>query len=86
MDAEINRCSCLELETSGKLYLTLAEQCAVSAGDVKERIGSHAVEGQRRARLVINSRVDVRDLRAVEHVEAFHEEFDIRTFCNRKPA
>ena len=69
----------LELEASGKLNLALTEQCAVSAGDVKERIRSHPVEGQRRARLVIDSRVDVRDLRAVEHVEALSQQFELDT-------
>ena len=74
----------LELQSSSKLHLALAEQRAVSAGDVKERIGSHAVEGQRGPRLVIDSRVDVRNLRAVEHVEAFSEHFELNRLSQAK--
>src|ERR1051325_5976270 len=79
----------LELEAGCELHLTLTEQRAVSAGDVKERIGPGAVEGQRRSGLVVNRWINNRHLRAVENVEAFHQKLQLHTLSNaeasRKP-
>src|SRR5215218_8648679 len=79
----------LELEAGSELHLTLTEQRAVSTGYIKERVGSHSVEGQRVTRLVIDSWVDVSDLGTVENVESFSQQFELDTFSqaesSRKP-
>src|SRR5689334_10937864 len=67
----------LKFEARGELHLALAEQRAVCAGDVEERIGSSAVECQRRSGKVVNRSVNDCHLRAVEDVETFRQHFDL---------
>src|ERR1051325_6987042 len=67
----------LELEAGGELHLALAEERAVCAGDVEERIGSDAVERQRRTGQVGNRSVNHRHLGAVEDVETFRQHFQL---------
>jgi len=75
----------LELQPSGKLHLPLAEQRAVSTGNVPEWIRPGTVKCQRRTRLVVNGAVHEGDLSAVEDVKAFRQHFEFYTFSQAEP-
>src|SRR5690349_19976053 len=72
----------LELEAGCELHLTLTEQRAVSTrGRAKWR-----VESQSASRQVVKRAVHTRNLRAIEHVEAFNQEFELQSFSQAEPA
>src|SRR5215213_3257422 len=80
---ELNsRRSGLELEARAELNLTLAEERAVRRG----RRTEGRVKCQRVAREVVEGRVDARDLRAVEEVEALGQYLEVHALLDLEAA
>src|SRR6185369_17951070 len=63
-------------------HLTLTEQRAVSAGGHAKR----RIESQSASRQVVERAVHTGDLRAIEHVETFDQEFELHGFSQAEPA